>query len=432
MAESKALENDLKDDGAEVTVPSGATGKEAGSTMPTVPNRAVQHGSVAGFLVCIAIGFAAYALLYALIGMSANLPALMYGNVIDGITASLPKELTWFLMDFTEPTFYASAFAGAGVILGGAVAYVLARRHSKLAGFSVCYGEHEMFPWVLASQVISLALTIFVFRYIDGFDAAPDVTMVATFIPIVAAPPAAMLLYGPSVPALLVSSVLAGLLCSPTATWFATYVTGPWGLPGVVANVAAMTVTGFAIFMVLKVLPWVKKEPVADMRPTLTPVEDVTRPFWFVRRVIAEFSEAPFYGNEVASLVMFAGLVLGTVLCAGHNVNGAGEALPAIVLSQFVAAAVGVFLYAHKFADGGWYATYVPVVSTGPACVLMFGANIPVALAAGVIGGVLGGPIAEFFAGLLPEDVHPTVANVASMAVTTSFAAIAMSLLPFF
>ena len=62
-----------------------------------------------------------------------------------------------------------------------------------------------MFPWVLASQVLSLALTIFVFRFIDGFGAAGDVTCVATFIPIVAAPPATMLLYGPSVPALLTS-----------------------------------------------------------------------------------------------------------------------------------------------------------------------------------------------------------------------------------
>ena len=392
----------------------------------------VRFGSPAGLALSLLIGIAAYELLTLLIGASASLPGLAYADIIDGIASSLPKQLTWFFMDFTEPTFYASAFAGAGVILGGAVAYVLARRHSRFTGFSVCYGEHEMFPWVLASQVLSLGLTIFVFRAIDGFDAAPDVTFVATFIPIVAAPPAAMLLYGPSVPALLVSSVLAGLLCSPTATWFAAYVTGPWGLPGVVANVAAMAVTGFAIFMVLKVLPWVRKLDVPDMRPTLTPVEDVTTPVWFVRRVLAEFSEAPFYGNEVASLVMFAGLILGTLLNAGHNVNGAGDALPAIVLSQFVAAAVGVFLYAGKFSDGGWYATYVPVVSTGPACVLMFGVSVPVALVAGALGGVLGGPIAEFFAGLLPEDVHPTVANVASMAVTTSFVAIAMGALPWF
>ena len=408
-----------------------ASTERSATAQDAAPAR-INTGSLAGLAINVVIGFAAYALLSALVGLPGIVPGLAYAQIIDGITHSLPKELAWFLMDFTEPQFYASVFAGAGTILGGLVAWVLARRHSKLAGFSICYGEHEVFPWVLASQLLSLALTIFVFRFIDGFDAAKDVTFVATFIPIVAAPPAAMLLYGPSVPALLTSSVLAGVLCSPTATWFATYVTGPWHLPGVVANVAAMAVTGVAIFMVLKIVPWVTKVDVPDMRPTLTPVEDVTTPAWAVRRVLAEFSEAPCYGNEVASLFIFVGLIIGVLLNPAHNVNGAGAALPAIVLSQFIAAGVGVFLYTGKFAEGGWYATYVPVVSTGPACVLALGASVPVAVVAGVLGGILGGPIAEYFASLLPEDVHPTVANVASMAVTTSFVYIAMATMPWF
>lgn len=389
------------------------------------------HGSVLGLAICLAVGAAAYVLLALLVRLPEIVPGLDYAAVTDGIAASVPQQLLWFLMDFTEPEFYASALAGAGVIVGGALAYLLARRGSRLAGFEVCYGAHRIFPWVLASQALSLALTIFVFRYIDGFS-EPGVTMVATFIPIVAAPPAAMLLYGPSVPALLVSSVLAGLMCSPLATWIAAAVTGPWGLPGVVANVSAMAITGFVIFMVLKVLPWVKKVPVPGARATLTPVTDVSTPSFLVRRVLADFSEAPFYGNEVASACELAGLVLGLVLCAGHAVNGSPEALPAIVLSQVVASAVGVFLYAGKFAEGGWYATYVPVVSTGPACVLAFGATPAVALFAGALGGVLGGPVAEFFSTLLPEDVHPTVANVASMALVTALVAVVMSLLPWF
>ena len=241
-------------------------------------------GSPAGFAISMAIGFAFYALLSALVTQGSTLiPQLDYTNVITGITASLPRQLMWFLMDFTEPQFYASVFAGAGTIIGGAVAYLLACKNSRFQGFTVCYGEHRMFPWVLASQVLSLALT------------------------------------------------------------------------------------GFVIFIVLRELPWVTKQEISQNRGTLSPIEDVTTPLWFVRRVLAEFSEAPFYGNEVASLFIFAGLILGTILCPGHNVNGAGAALPAIVLSQFTSAAVGVLLYAGKFADGGWYATYVPVVSTGPA-----------------------------------------------------------------
>ena len=392
-----------------------------------------RFGSPVGFVICMAIGFALYALLGTLVNQGpALIPQLDYTGIIDGIASSLPKQLLWFLMDFTEPQFYASVFAGAGTIIGGAVAYLLARKKSRYQGFTVCYGEHRMFPWVLASQVLSLGLTIFAFRFIDGFDATGDVTFVATFVPIVAAPSATMLLYGPSVPALITSSVLAALLCSPTATWLAAHATGPLGLPGVVANVTAMALTGFAIFIVLRELPWIEKKEIPENRGTLSPVEDTTTPLWFVRRVLAEFSEAPFYGNEVASLFIFAGLILGTVLCPAHNVNGAVDALPAIVLSQFTAASVGVALYAGKFADGGWYATYVPVVSTGPACVLALGASIPVALVSGALGGILGGPIAELVATWLPKDVHGTVANVASMAITTAFVYIAMSALPWF
>lgn len=402
-----------------------AAGREEAPAAPA-------FGSPVGLVICLVIGFAAYVLLTALAGLPGLVSELDYAAVIDGISSSVPRQLLWFLMDFTEPEFYASAFAGAGVIVGGAVAYLLARRGSRLAGFEICYGAHRMFPWVLLSQVISLALTIFVFRYIEGFDASSDVTFVATFVPIVAAPPATMLLYGPSVPALLVSSVLASLMCSPVATWISAAIVTPLGLPGVVANVAAMAVTGFVIFMVLKALPWVKKVPVEGARETLGPVCDVSTPGWFVRRVLAEFSEAPFYGNEVASLFELAGLIVGCVLCPSHAVNGSSEALAAIVLSQFVAASVGVFLYASKFAGGGWYATYVPVVSTAPACVLAFGASVPVALFAGVLGGVLGGPVAEFFSTLLPEDVHPTVANVASMALVTALVYVVMSLLPWF
>ena len=68
----------------------------------------------------------------------------------------------------------------------------------------------------------------------------------------------------------------------------------------------------------------------------------------------------------------------------------------------------------------------------GPACVLMFGATIPVAVFAGVLGGVLGGPVAEFFGDKLPEGVHGTVANVTSMAICTIITAVVMQALPWF
>lgn len=384
-------------------------------------------GSLAGFAISVAIGFAFYFGLTALGGVNQTFD---YNNLISGILDSVPKQIAWFFMNFTEAQFYASAFAGIGVILGGVVAWILALKNSKLAGFDVCYGSSTMFPWVLASQLLSLALAIFVFRYIGGF-ADPSVTWIATFITVVGAPPAVMLLYGPSVPALLTSSVIGGLICAPVAIWIGNYVVGPWNIPGVVANVTTMAITGIIVCMICKVLPWVKPVPVKPHRTESTAPDNVYSTSWFIRRVLAEFSEAQFYGNEVASIFLLIGVTIGTIVCGSHGAYGSG-AVPAIILSQFVGAATGVFLYAQKFDNGGWYATYVPVVSVGPACVLMFGATIPVALFAGVLGGILGGPVAQFFSEKLPDGVHGTVANVTSMAICTIVVSVVMQALPWF
>lgn len=384
-------------------------------------------GSVAGLIICVAIGFVFYFGLEALGGSNQTFD---YNNLINGILDSVPKQFAWFFMNFTEAQFYAGLFAGIGLIVGGFVAWILAVKNSKFAGFDICYGSSTMFPWVLASQMISLALAIFVFRYISGF-ADPEVTWIATFITVVGAPPAVMLLYGPSIPALLTSSVIGGLICAPTAIWLGNYVVGPWNLPGVVANVTTMIITGIVVCMICKILPWVKKVPVKPHRKEVGAQDNVYSTGWFVRRAFADFSEAPFYGNEVASVFLLIGVSIDVILCGTHGAYGSG-AVPAIILSQFVGAATGIFLYACKFDNGGWYATYVPVVSVGPACVLMFGATIPVAVFAGVLGGILGGPVAQFFAEKLPEDVHVTVANVTSMAICTSITAVVMSALPWF
>ena len=199
-------------------------------------NREVQNdrrfGSVAGLVISLAIGFAFY---FGLQAVGGNQESWAYASIIDGIADSLPKQMQWFLMDFTEAQFYAGVFAGAGVIIGGAVAWILAVKGSRYAGFDVCYGSSTLFPWVLASQILSLALAIFVFRYIDLFR-GDSVTWAATFITVVGAPPAVMLLYGPSISALLTGSVLGGLICAPVATWMGSYVITPLGLPGVVGD----------------------------------------------------------------------------------------------------------------------------------------------------------------------------------------------------
>ena len=107
-------------------------------------------------------------------------------------------------------------------------------------------------------------------------------------------------------------------------------------------------------------------------------------------------------------------------------------AIPAIILSQFIGSAVGVFLYFNKYVEKGWYGTYVPVVSVGPACVLMFGSSIGVATIAGILGGIIGPPLAEYVSDKLPEGYHPTIGNVTSMGITTIVVSMIIKVLPWF
>lgn len=371
-------------------------------------------GSLLGLAIVLAMGFAFYFLLNATAKTGGF---FTYDGMVEQITGSVGKQIAWFFMNFTEPQFYAGLFAGIAVILGGVVAWLLARKNSRFAGFDICYGNSSLFPWILASQALSLALTIFVFRYINLFH-LPGAAWAATFITVVGAPPSIVLLYGPSVSALLTSSVLASLLSAPLATWLATYVGEPLALPGVVANVLTMAITGVVICTVCSVAPWVKKREIRPHRKTPARQEDVHSTGWFVRRCLADFSEAQFYGNEVVSIVLLAGMLADWLTSPALTVHGTGT-LPGILLSQFVASGVGVFLYAEKFDKGGWYATYVPVVSVGPACVMMFGSTIPVALFAGALGGVLGAPVADLLAKRLPAEIHGTNANVTAMALCT-------------
>lgn len=210
-----------------------------------------------------------------------------------------------------------------------------------------------------------------------------------------------------------------------------------FGIPGVVANVFTMALTGIIVMKVCHTLPWMKRVPLRTIEKgqsemsTEEKARSIQTPQWFLRRVLADFTEAQFYGNEVAGIFLLVGVSLDWILNSQHPAYGSGT-LPAMILSQFVAAAVGIWLYTEKYIEQGWYATFVPVVSVGPACVLVFGGTIPLALFSGVVGGIIGALVAGYLVGLLPEGIHPTVGNTASMGICTIVTAVVMQALPFF
>ena len=384
-----------------------------------------KYGSPVGLAIVVILGFAFYFVLPMIGGIGA-IPD--YNGVIESIDGS--GMLYWFFMNFTEPNFIAGFFASILTLVGGFVAYRLAVKGSKYAGFEICYGSANIWPWVFASQILALVLILFVFRYTTLF--ADGSTWIPTFIALVNVPPALILMYGPSLVNLVTVSVLGAFICTPCAVWIGKVI-APWGVPGVVSNVGAMAVAGILGACACNALPWMKKVAVKPIDKAI-PIENDTRSAsWLVRRVVADFAEPLFYGNEVVGAFLLVGAVVDTVLNPGLAVYGGGaKVLGAVLLSELVAGGVGCYLYADKWEKNGWYATYVPVVATAPACVLMFGATIPVALFSAVLGGILGAPLAETIGSKLPGHIPGTVANVTSMALTSIVVAFTMQVLPWF
>ncbi|KMS84064.1 membrane protein, partial [Streptomyces regensis] len=154
-------------------------------------------------------------------------------------------------------------------------------------------------------------------------------------------------------------------------------------------------------------------------------------PVWMVRRVLADFTEAPFYGNEIASIGLLLGTVLAFLLNPANPVYGDGV-LPAMLTAQVATSTLGVLLYRSRWIARGWYPTFVPVVSVAPATVLTYGAGVHTVVAGAVVGALIGPPVAAWISERLPSDFHPFIGNVVSMAVGTLVAVPVLGLLPGF
>lgn len=376
-----------------------------------------ESGSFLGLIISLIIGFSIY---FILVNINNISDWLTHDVIIANAADNFFYKLMWYITDFTEPQFYVGVCASIGIILGGFIAWRLDLRDSKYAGFNISYGSN-LWPWVLASQVITLFLTVFVLNFTRFFENG-EYTWLPTFIMVVGAPPSIMLLYGPSLINLFTVSIISAFLGFPTAFWIMNNLIPIWEVPGVVSNVFTMALTGIIVAAIMKWLPWVKKVSAKSIGRHEVPADDLNKqmrkPAWFVRRVFADFSEAQFYGNEIAGAFVILGAMLDWILNINHGAYGSGL-IPAIILSQIISSAVGVYLYFNMYLMDGWSATYVPVVSVAPACVLMFGGSMYVILLAGILGGILGAPLAAFFTGFLPDGFHGTIANVTSMGVST-------------
>ncbi|MBA1377937.1 hypothetical protein [Pseudomonas brassicacearum] len=336
------------------------------------------------------------------------------------MVSNLPQPsawLRWVLGDISEVTFYKHEFASIGLLAGAYLAYRANRTGKAWQGFSICYGS-GLWPWLVTSSLLGLLLSNLLWGW--------TVTATAwqpTFAAFVSLPAAMVLMFGGGWKVAINGAVMGALLVTPASLLIVNYVCNPLGLPVVIGNVSGMAVGSVIAFLICRYHPGLVKpqasaepsEPPRAPLPAKTPDYGVV---WTLRRILADFSEAPFFGNEWASLGLIAGALLAYSLSPMSPAYGSGL-LPQLIGAQALTSALGVIIWRRQWMRRGWYPTYIPLVSVVPAALLTYGDSWLVTISSALLGALMAPPLACAIAKRLPADMHVFIANVLSMAIST-------------
>jgi len=338
-----------------------------------------------------------------------------YDDMMAGLSASPWARWRWIAGDLSEVTFYKHEWASAGLLLGAAVGHLASRGGHRWQGFSICYGS-GLWPWVVSSSLLGMLLSHALWGWSLGTG-----TWQPTFVAAVSLPAAMVLLFGRGWKIAVNGAVLGAVLVTPSCLLLVNYVCTPLQLPAVVGNVLGMALASAAAFFLCRRIPWLVSPPAPQRKLPVPSAPVVTQRYgitWTVRRVLADFSEAPFFGNEWASIGLLAGVFLAYALNPLAPAYGSGLLLP-LIAGQALASLVGVILWRRQWMSHGWYPTYVPLVSVVPAAVLTHGGGMAVVISSAVLGALIAPPLARALSSRLPNHVHPYLGNVLSMAVST-------------
>jgi hypothetical protein len=327
----------------------------------------------------------------------------------------------------SEPNFYGSALAGFGLLAGGVLAHWLQTTGRRYQGFAQACGS-GLWVATLASGLLGVAISNLVWGWTMS-----DGTWQPLFVPFVSVSPTVVLMFGPAAKTVLTGGMLGGLLTPPLAVLGADDVCPVLGVPPVVGVTGGMAVGAVVAFAVCRHLPWLPPPLHLLHRPEPRPPVACEKrgPAWLLRRGVADFSEAQFFGSEWASVGLIAGVVVAYLLDPALPAYGSGL-LPQILAAQTLAAVVAVLLWRRQWSRRPFYPTFVPVVSVAPACVLAYGGTVASIVAGAVLGAVLGPPLAAAISARLPTDFHPFIGNVAAMAVATAVIVPSLQPLPGF
>ncbi len=333
-----------------------------------------------------------------------------YGQLVATLDQPLSR-LRWIVGDISEVAFYKHELPALGLLLGASLAHWAQQRGHRWQGFAICYGT-GLWPWLIISSLLGLLLSHALWGWtLDGGAWQP------TFVAFVSLPAAMVLLFGGGWRVVINGALLGAVLVTPASLLLVNYLCYPLQLPVVIGNVSGMALAIVLAFLLCKRFPALVRD---GQRPEVAAT--ASQPdyglVWTLRRVLADFSEAPFFGNELASLGLLLGVLLAYVLAPSAPAYGSQLVLQ-MVAGQGLASLVGVLFWRRQWKERGWYPTYIPIVSIVPAAVLTLGGSWQVVVASAVLGALIAPPIAVAISRRLPGYMHGYIGNVLSMAIST-------------
>lgn len=341
------------------------------------------------------------------------------------------SRLAWTIGDTTEPGFAHSAIAGLLMVWAGLLAHMSFRADKRWTGFPVSSGT-GLYVWAVGSAGLGLALSNLAWDWTIPTTGAWQ----PTFVPFASLPPAVVLLYGGRASVALTGAVLGAGLTTPAALAAVNFGCRPLGLPTVVGATTGMWVSALIGFTLCRHLPWMPPPRVPAPRchnESRHYLAGTARPGprWVARRMLADFTEAQFIGNEWAGAALLAGTLI-NYLVDPASASGAGNMLPRILIAQVLTAGMAIVMWHRQWSKYGWYPTFVPVVSVAPATVLAFGGSVQAVVTGAALGALAAPPLAAAIARRLPTHLHPFIGNVVSMSVLTAIIVAALSIVPGF
>ncbi|MFF3702184.1 MULTISPECIES: hypothetical protein [Pseudomonas] len=377
----------------------------------------VEAGFLPLLLMCVCVSLGTGVFIEVISGRAASWVGVWpdYAHMVANLHEPLAR-LRWIVGDISEVAFYKHELPAIGLLLGAALAHWAHRTGRAWQGFAICYGT-GLWPWLVTSSLLGLVFS----HVLWGWTLSAS-TWQPTFVAFVSLPAAMVLLFGGGWKVAINGALLGALLVTPASLLLVNYLCYPLGLPVVIGNVGGMAVASVLAFMLCRRFAGlVRSTPPVDAPPPAPVVERATPHHgvgWTLRRVLADFSEAPFFGNELASLGLLLGVLAAYLLSPAGPAYGSQLVLE-MVGGQALASLIGVLLWRRQWIQRGWYPTYIPIVSVVPAAVLTLGGTWEVVVLSAGLGAVMAPPLAVAISQRLPSHLHGYIGNVLSMAACT-------------